>query len=90
MRVFFSARPNRAVRSRPKRRCAGSAPNRRCSTDGWAGARHDPASLQWHPDRSGELAGTPDRAGIDGCTGDATSGSIAEIASAVLTAVRWG
>jgi adenylylsulfate kinase-like enzyme len=53
--------------------------------------RHDvdAARLRWHLDRSGELDSILDRAGVQDLTVDAASGSVTEIAAAVVSAVGW-
>ena len=48
----------------------------------------DAAGLRWHLDRSGELDSILDRARVEDVTVDAATGSITEVAAAVLTATR--
>ncbi|MHA6765423.1 hypothetical protein [Streptacidiphilus sp. PAMC 29251] len=49
----------------------------------------DPEALRWHLDRSGELAGILDRAGVEDFTVDATTRSVAEVAAAEVEAAGW-
>ncbi|WP_162466487.1 adenylyl-sulfate kinase [Streptomyces taklimakanensis] len=51
---------------------------------------HAPDALRWHLDRAGELDRILDRAHVADHTVDATDGSAADIATAVLRAVGWG
>ncbi|GAA5063664.1 hypothetical protein GCM10023336_43140 [Streptomyces similanensis] len=53
--------------------------------------RHDsePEALRWHLNRSGELDRILSRSAVDDCTVDAGTGSVADVAVAVLRAAGW-
>ncbi|MFF1839881.1 hypothetical protein ACFVXE_37855 [Streptomyces sp. NPDC058231] len=49
----------------------------------------EPDALRWHLDRSGELDGILERAGVEDFTVDATDRSVEQVAAAVIDAADW-
>ncbi|MFJ2899043.1 hypothetical protein ACIO87_29675 [Streptomyces sp. NPDC087218] len=50
---------------------------------------NEPEALRWHLNRSGELDGILSRSAVDDFTVDAGTGSVADVAAAVLRAAGW-